>query len=64
MKNRIIKAVACIAIIGGLSVVSSNSVGAYFEGCKVSKSGRVSCSTPKYNFRVWNNGRARGYYYP
>ena len=34
-----------------------------FERCKVSKSGRVTCSNEGSQRRVWNNGKSRGYYW-
>lgn len=34
------------------------------EGCKVSRKGRVTCTSDSYGPKVWNNGKARGYYWP
>jgi hypothetical protein len=34
------------------------------QGCKVSKKGRVTCTSKLPGPRVWNNGKSRGYYWP
>ena len=33
-------------------------------GCKVSRTGRVTCKSDSTGPRVWNNGKSRGYYWP
>ena len=32
-------------------------------GCRVAKSGRISCTYVNPGPRVWNNGKARGYFW-
>ena len=73
LKKRLVAGV-CTALlsVGGLTTIGSQVDAAptpekasfVVQGCKVSKKGRVTCSSRPYGPRVWNNGKARGYYWP
>lgn len=62
----VIKKIAIIS--AGIVAVSILNVGPVsarkLERCTVSRKGRVTCTYQSYGPKVWNNGKARGYYWP
>jgi len=73
MKKRLVAGVCMTLIsVGGLSTLGTQVNAApnvekssvVVQGCKVSKKGRVTCTSKLPGPRVWNNGKARGYYWP
>ena len=54
-----------VSFCGGVVEAKSSSKksAAFIEGCKVSKSGRVTCTSDGPTLRRWNNGRSSGYYW-